>query len=292
LIYHVELNMRAEIGVPEHASLIDVDGVEVAVVREGKGAPLVCLHATGHGGGDFAAIRELAREYELIRIDWPGQGRSPDSIAPSAARYGALLIALLDRLGIERPTLIGNSIGGAAAIHYALERPVRALILCDSGGLVRNDAITRAVCALFVRFFAAGARRARWFMPLFALYYRRLVLPRAPEQRERIIAAGYELAPLLRDAWRSFASPEADLRAQLPSINAPVWVAWARHDRVIPLALCRPALESFPNVKLSLFDGGHTAFLEQPAAFLAGFRVFMASLSCAPAVESSRPASA
>jgi pimeloyl-ACP methyl ester carboxylesterase len=291
-----EVDMREEIGVPADASLITVEGTQVAVSREGKGPPLVCLHATGHGGGDFAALaRALSGEYEVFRIDWPGQGRSPDSIPPSIEGYGKLLIALLDQLGIANPTLIGNSIGGAAAIHYAVARPVRALVLCNAGGLVRIDAVTRAFCAMFVRFFETGVQGEFLFMKAFALYYRRLVLPRAAaaEQRERIIAAGYQLAPLIREAWRSFGEPASDLRGHLRSLRAPVWVAWARDDRVIPLALCKRAIDTIPNVKLSLFDAGHAAFLEQPAAFLAGFREFMAGVPLSPtSAESSRRASA
>lgn len=284
--------MRAEIGVAQ-PSWLEVDGTTLAYAREGKGPPLVCLHAGGHGGGDYAALAaQLRDEYEVIRIDWPGQGRSPASGEASAERYGALLIGLLDQLGIERPTLIGNSIGGAAAIDYVLARPVRALVLCDPGGLVRVDAITRAFCALFVRFFAAGARGARWFGPLFALYYRRIVLPREVAQRERIIAAGYELAPLLRDAWKSFARSDADLRGRVATLTAPVWFAWARHDRVIPLALCKRAIDRIPNAKLSLFEGGHAAFLEDPAAFLAGFRQFMSAVPPAPARSASASSSA
>lgn len=272
-------NLRALVGVPAKASKISVEGVELAVMREGEGPPLVCLHAVGHGAGDFAAlVPELRGEYELIRIDWPGQGRSPESVAPSAERYGRLLIALLDQLGISNPTLLGNSIGGGAAIHYARARPVRALILCNSAGLVRVDAITRAFCAVFARFFAAGARGARWFMPLFTFYYRRVVLPREVAQRERIIASGREIAALLRDAWSSFAEPSADLRAHVATIRAPMWIAWARNDRVIPLWLCRPAIARIPNAKLSLFDAGHVAFLEQPAAFIVGLREFMSEV--------------
>jgi 4,5:9,10-diseco-3-hydroxy-5,9,17-trioxoandrosta-1(10),2-diene-4-oate hydrolase len=286
-------NLRAQVGVPANASMITVAGVELAVMREGKGPPLVCLHAVGHGGGDFAALTAALRdEYELIRIDWPGQGRSPASVAPSAARYGALLIALLDQLGIANPTLLGNSIGGGAAIHYARARPVRALILCDSAGLLRVDAITRAFCGMFAGLFAAGARGARWFMPLFAFYYRRFVLPREREQRERIIASGYEIAALLRDAWRSFAEPSADLRDEVARLEAPVWIAWARHDRVIPLSLCRPAIERIPNAKLSSFDAGHAAFLEQPSAFIAGFRAFMAAVPQVSAGSASASSSA
>jgi pimeloyl-ACP methyl ester carboxylesterase len=273
-------NLREVVGVPADATRVLLkSGVELAVMREGKGPPLVCLHATGHGGGDFAGLaRALAGEYEVIRVDWPGQGRSSCDPQPaSAARYGALLIELLDQLGVERPILLGNSIGGGAALHYASARPVHALVLCNSAGLVRVDALTRAVCAVAARFFAAGARGARWFLPLFALYYRHLVLQRsaAAEQRERIIAAGYELAPVLRDAWRSFGRPEADLRALASTIQAPVWVAWARDDRVIPLALCRAAIARIPHVTLDTFDAGHAAFLEDPAAFLDGLRAFL-----------------
>ncbi|HEY6877521.1 MAG TPA: alpha/beta hydrolase [Polyangiales bacterium] len=280
------VNARERLGVPADAERIRVEGVELAVMREGVGPPLVCLHATGHGGGDFAQLaRELAHEYQVIRVDWPDHGRSADGVPASAERYGALLIALLDGLGVQRPTLLGNSIGGAAAIHYARARPVHALVLCNSGGLVPVDRFTRAFCLLLSRFFAAGARGARWFKPLFALYYRHFVLtrPAAAEQRERIIAAGYEIAPVMRDAWRSFADPRADLRAMAAALEIPVWAAWGRLDRVLSISLCRPALERMPRMTLSAFEASHAAFLEQPAEFLTGFRAFMAGVGLASA---------
>lgn len=288
----MQSNLRENVGVPASAARVALrSGVELAVAREGEGPPLVCLHATGHGGGDFAELaRALAGEYEVIRIDWPGQGRSPSEQVPaSAARYGELLIELLDQLGIERPILLGNSIGGAAALHYASARPVHALVLCNPAGLLRVDALTRMVCWLAARFFEASG--ARWFMPLFALYYRRLVLPRAyaREQRERIIAAGHELAPVLREAWRSFGQPDADLRVLASTIQAPVWLAWARNDRVIPLWMCRAAIARIPHATLSTFDAGHAAFLEDPRAFLDGLRAF---LRLNPSAGSSRRSSA
>jgi 4,5:9,10-diseco-3-hydroxy-5,9,17-trioxoandrosta-1(10),2-diene-4-oate hydrolase len=175
-------------------------------------------------------------------------------------------------LGIENPIIIGNSIGGAAAILYASRHPVRGLVLCDSGGLVPVDALARAYCGLFERLFAAGARGARWFPAIYDLYYR-LVLtePAARRRREEIIAAGRELAPLLRQAWASFARPEADLRDTAAAIEAPIWIAWARADRIIPLSLVRPAVRRMKRARLSLFGGGHTPFLEQPSAFAAQF---------------------
>ncbi len=269
-------------GVPAGSMVLEVDGVKLAVCREGSGRPMICLHAIGHGGGDFAAFAAAFRaQFEIIRIDWPGQGRSePDVVPTSAARYAQLLGGVVDQLGIADPIIVGNSIGGAVAILHATQRPVRALVLCDSGGLVRVSAFVRATCALFVAFFRAGERGACWFDRAFARYYRVLVLPQpaAADQRERIIRSGSAVARVLREAWQSFARADADLRRQAEALDVPVWFAWAKADRVIPLWMCMPGIRRMKHAQLTRFRGGHAAFLEDPEAFNAGFRQFAQSI--------------
>lgn len=273
------MTMREECGVPAGAATVVCDGVSLAVSREGAGPPVVCLHAVGHGGGDYATFAAAVRDrHEVIRIDWPGHGRSgADARPPSAERYAELLADVLGQLGIERPVLIGNSIGGAAAMLYASRHPVVALVLCDPGGLVPVNALVRGVAGLFVRFYAAGEQGAGWFEQAFAVLYRRVLLPvpAAAEQRERIIRAGREYAPLLRQAWESFRRPEADLRAIARALNVPMLLAWSRQDRVIPLWLCRPAIRALQQASLTTFRGGHTAFLEDPEHFTPAFLRFM-----------------
>jgi 4,5:9,10-diseco-3-hydroxy-5,9,17-trioxoandrosta-1(10),2-diene-4-oate hydrolase len=262
---------------------VRVDGVDLAVQRRGAGAPLVCLHAVGHAAADFADFAQrFAERYEVIAVDWPGHGASgPDPRSPSVLRYAELLTLLLDQLGIERPILLGNSIGGGAAIRYASQRPVRALILCDSAGMFALDWSARLACAAFAALFARGARGASWFPWLYSLYYRRVVLPSpaARARRTEIIAAGPRLAPLLRDAWRSFAQPDADQRAELEALRVPIWFAWAAHDRVIPYGRAKACIARCPGAQRSLFPAGHSAFLECPEAFAAGFERFAASLA-------------
>lgn len=276
------MSFREETGVAADAPRIDCGGTRLAVSREGKGPAVVCLHAVGHGGRDFddfaAAIRD---DFEVIRIDWPGQGRSdPDPVPADAARYAELLGMVLERLEVRRPVILGNSIGGAAAILHAARCDVRALVLCDSGGLLPSSQLLRGITALFVRFFRAGERGASWFDRAFAFYYRALVLPAAPaaEQRARIIRAGREVAPVLRAAWQSFGRPESDLRVLAAGLDIPVWCAWAKGDKVVPLWLCRPALRRLKRGRIDVFPGGHAPFLEAPDAFVAGFRRFMAGL--------------
>ena len=266
------MQQRAAVGVPEGSPLVVVDGVSLAVAREGHGTPLVCLHATGHGGRDFERLAAALNDrFEVVRIDWPGQGRSGHDVRPATAqRYAELLQGVLQQLGIERPILLGNSIGGAAAIVYAIRHPVRALVLCNPGGLMPVNAVTRVACALFARFFAAGARGAGWFAAAFGAYYRYLVLPSraAAAARMRIIAAGAETAPVLQSAWTGFGRPASDLRLAAASLAVPVWFAWARQDRIIPLWRNRPAIRAIRDMTLTTYDGGHAAFLEQPEDFL------------------------
>lgn len=262
--------------------MVMVDGVSLAVRRSGHGSPVICLTALGHDAEDYGPLVDrLGDRFELIRIEWPGHGRSAGDAQPAdARRYAQLLAGVLEMLDVSAPILIGNSIGGAAAlIHTASGGPVRGLVLCNSGGLVKVSADVAALCRLFSSVFAAGARGAPWYPALFAAYYR-LVLPSpaAAIQRRRIIARAREIAGVLSEGWASFGRADADLSSQAAAVTVPVWVAWARRDRVIPLSRCRDSIARFPDARLTLFDGGHTAFLEDPDAFADAFAAFAADL--------------
>src|SRR5262245_33086028 len=110
-------SLRSAVGAGPPWHELVVDGVRLAYDDEGNGPPIMCLHAIGHGAGDFTRLRERFRaRYRVIAVDWPGQGRSgDDALPPTAARYADLLGGLLDALGLDRVVLVGNSIGGAAA---------------------------------------------------------------------------------------------------------------------------------------------------------------------------------
>ncbi|HKE11190.1 MAG TPA: alpha/beta hydrolase [Myxococcota bacterium] len=276
----VSPGVRSQLGAQSPFKELVVDGVRLAYDDEGSGPPLVCLHAVAHGARDFETLRRRLRATQrVIALDWPGHGNSgDDSEPPTADRYAALLARFLDALAVERPVLLGNSIGGAAALRLATLDPdrVHGLVLVDPGGLLRGDALSRTAISLMVRFFTAGARGARWYPAAFAAYYR-LVLPlaAAADQRRRIVAGAQEMAPLLASAWRGFAQPEADLRGFAERVRCPVLVAWAKGDRILQLARCRDAIRRFPNARLELFPGGHAPFLECPELFLPRLEAFL-----------------
>lgn len=273
--------LRAAVGADAQSGReVVVDGLRIAYDDAGAGRPLVCLHAIAHGAADFAPLRERLRaRHRVIALDWPGHGRSADDRAPaSAERYATILAGFVDALGLDQVVLLGNSIGGAAALRFACAFPerTRALVLADPGGLDAVDATVRLVTGAMARFFAAGARGARWFPRAYALYYR-MVLPGEPAraQRARIVAAGTEMAPRLVEAWRSFGAPSADLRASAMSLACPVLVAWAKQDRVVQLRRSLPAIRRIPDARLATFPGGHAAFLECPDAFAATLEPFL-----------------
>lgn len=276
------MSKREAIGVPAGSTEVEIGGVKLAIAREGKGPAVICLHAIGHGSRDFESFaKAIADRFEVIRIDWPGHGCSgSDLMGPDPSRYAELLAGVVNRLEIREPIIVGNSIGGATALRYAHEHPVRGLVLCDTGGLVQVTATVRRFCGFFERFFAAGVRGAWWFRTAYRAFYRFVVLPspEAAEQRERIINAGYELAPLLRDAWAGFGRPEADIRNLATSLEVPVWFAWASKDKVIPLGACLPCIRAMKHASLTKFKAGHAPFLEQPAEFTREFLKFTSAL--------------
>ncbi|MFZ5732490.1 MAG: alpha/beta fold hydrolase [Pseudomonadota bacterium] len=253
----------------------------LAIRTIGNGPPVICLHALGHDSGDFdPLVARLSDRFRFILVDWPGHGAAGLDMAPvSANRYAELLDLALPALNLDTPIVIGNSIGGGAAILYASRHPVRGVVLCNSAGLLEVTPAATRICNMFARLFSGGERGAFWFPAFYALYYRIvLVTPAARARRSQIVANGPRLAKFLREAWQSFGRPDADIRATAASLTAPVWVAWAIRDKVLQLKASLPAIKMLKNYRLSKFDAGHSAFVEQPEAFAAQFAEWAAGL--------------
>ncbi len=276
-------HFRFAVGAWEPRRMVEVDGVSIAYHDTATNAPvLICLHAIGHGARDFQGLsHRLKSQYRVIALDFPGQGYSgPDFQQASGTRYTELLTQFIEKLHLGKVTLLGNSIGGAVAVRYASEHPehVKALILCDSGGLgPPPDAQSRAYIERFVKLFAMGVEGDPSYGPAFARYYRTvLIAAPARAERDRIERSAYEVAPILEQAWQSFALPQESLWEKLPRVVCPVLAAWARNDSIISLKSNEPAIARFPHRQLEIFNGGHAAFLEDPDRFEMKLREFLA----------------
>ena len=284
---------RHAVGASAARRFVPVDGVRLAYDDDGPpdASPgrvtVVCLHAIGHGAGDFARLAaRLGDERRVLALDWPGQGWSEDDrVPPSSRRYAELLAGFLAAVDAGPVVLVGNSIGGGAALRHAAAHPraVRGLVLANNSGLDAFDVVTRVACGVMARFFAAGARGARWFRPAFAAYYRSVLpLPAAAEQRRRIVDSADEIAPLLAAAWAGFAAPDADLRPLAPAIACPVLFTWATRDRFIQLRRNLPAIRTFRDARVVELRAGHAPQLETPEAFEAEVSRFVAGLDGEP----------
>lgn len=119
--------------------LMYVDGVRLHYLRRGEGPPVVLLHGNTLSSADFEAcglIDRLARQHTVIAFDRPGFGHSdrPRNMLWTPKCQGALLHRALAGLGIQRPTLVGHSLGTQVAVAMALENPGNVAGLVLVGG--------------------------------------------------------------------------------------------------------------------------------------------------------------
>lgn len=113
-----------------------VRGTRIHYRVAGSGEPVVLIHGLGSSGDDWELqVRALAPRYRVIVPDLRGSGRSGKPRGPYRVQdFAADVWALLRRLGIERASLVGFSLGGAVALEMALRRPaaVDRLVLINA----------------------------------------------------------------------------------------------------------------------------------------------------------------
>ena len=130
---------RAESMNPPRGRFIDVNGVKLHYLDDGRGEPLVMLHGNGSTTDELDAsglIEEASRKFRVLAFDRPGFGHSdrPRGVLWSAARQADLIAAAMERLGVRSAIVFAHSWGSLVAMNLALRHPerVRALAL-ESG---------------------------------------------------------------------------------------------------------------------------------------------------------------
>lgn len=129
---------------------LDIDGVphRVYVEEAGEGVPLLCLHTAGSDTRQFRGVMNDARVRERFRViafDMPWHGKSSppagwqnDEYRLTTRAYVAQVLAICEALELDRPVVMGCSIGGRIVLQLALEHPLRfrAAIGLQSGAHV------------------------------------------------------------------------------------------------------------------------------------------------------------
>jgi 3-oxoadipate enol-lactonase/4-carboxymuconolactone decarboxylase len=205
-------------------------------------------------------VAPLAEHFRVIRVDPRGHGRSPVPDGPySIADIGGDVVALLDRLGIERAHVVGVSLGGMVAMWMAIEHPGRVLrivpaataaALPDAGFAARAQAVrdggTQAIAdAVIERWLTPEARAAD---PARTEHMKRWIIDTPDE--------GYASSCLAIDAL--------DLVGDLPRITAPALVISALRDPAIPPEHQVRIAAGIPGARLAAVDAAHIPNAELP----------------------------
>ena len=253
----------------------------VAYRESGSGPTVLLLHATLHDRHDFDPIVEtLAKRYRTIAVDWPGHGDSDPidaSIQPGAPLFADVLEDVVDGLSLSRAVLIGNSVGGFAAARLAINRPesVAGLVLVNAGGFVPWNPLSRGFCRVLGT--PAVFRR---IAPLFVRGYMKAQTDSDRQIIERAtgVAKTPEGVRVGTGLWRSFATPEHDLRGRAGELSAPTLIVWGKKDIAIPLRGGHATHDAIAGSRLEVLDTGHVVFSSDPCGFLAVVEPFLESV--------------
>jgi pimeloyl-ACP methyl ester carboxylesterase len=280
---------QVEKNIPPRGKFIDIDGVRLHYIDKGTGPVLLLIHGLAGQVLNFthSLLGRLTRDFRVIILDRPGSGyslRPDESLAPLTAQ-ARIIGRFCQALGLERPVIVGHSLGGAVALALALNHPeqVGALALIAPvthqpesvpppfDGLAIGSPLLRRLIAWTVATPLAIANRERALTTLFG-----------PQP----ISADFATrgGGLLSLRPRAFIGASTDLMAaeqdlagmpaRYQELTMPVGILYGTEDRILDPALhAQEFATKVPGTDLELIVGaGHMLLIssaDQVAAFVA-----------------------
>ncbi|WP_220815583.1 alpha/beta fold hydrolase [Pseudomonas paralcaligenes] len=261
-----------------------VDGLTLHYYEGGPadGDTLVMIHGFGANRDNWLRMaRHFTERYRVIALDLPGFGESskPDA-SYDVASQTERLHAFVTALNIEKPHLIGNSMGGHIAALYAARYPdqVSSIALLDNAG------ITSPRMSEMFQMIERGqpnplvVRKAEDFGTLMDFVF--VNPPPLPDSLKHHFAAQSMANQAHYDMiFTQLREQYVPLEPELPKIQVPVLVLWGERDRVLDVSsieVMKPLLQK-PTIVV-MKDCGHAPMIERPEETAQHYQAFLDSL--------------
>ena len=272
---------RVNKGFPPEGQFSDIGGDRVHYTDRGTGPAIVFVHGLCGNLSNFAYLDmdRLARSHRVIVIDRPGAGRSERAADSPANIYAQAhtVAQCIEQLGLDKPVLVGHSLGGAISLAVGLNHPhvIRRLALIaplthaesKPPGAFRGLVLTSPLVRRLVSWTLA--------IPLSIINSRKAIAavfaPEAMPKDFPFKGGGLlGLRPHVFYAASSdlVAAPEdlPDMERRYASMTVPVDVLYGRGDRILNVKRQGEALkQKLDRVNLGIIDGGHMLPVTQPA---------------------------
>jgi pimeloyl-ACP methyl ester carboxylesterase len=265
------------LGEPFTTAYYDVEGVRTRTLEAGRGPAVLLLHGRGgHLENWSRNIVPLSRHFHVIALDMLGHGyTAKPSIDYTIGNYAAHVLAFLRARGMDRVSMVGQSLGGWVAAWLAQEQPQRIekLVLVNTNGfcLIPAEVVgkIRQSSRAAVESPTPDSVRRR-FQPLFLdpnliteeLVRIRLDIYRQAEMKnamERIV--GSELEPENQGKFELTAE-------RLRKIAVPTLILWSSHDPLLPWQEAHRYQQTLPDSRFHLLENcAHWPQYENPQEF-------------------------
>ncbi|HMO77107.1 MAG TPA: alpha/beta fold hydrolase [Sphingopyxis sp.] len=226
----------------------------------------------------------LTRDYHVVAPDLPGFGeneRNPQ-LAYDIEAQTARLKAFADALGLDRPHLGGNSMGGWIALRYALDYPDRlaSLILLNNAGVsgehesdLQKQAANEDYNPLVLASLEDADRLVAMVVhkpPFIPARLKPALYGDALRYRDQLDGVFWVIATEMRDQ---------PLNGRLGEVKAPTLILWGRHDRLIDVSCVAELEKGIAGAEAHIFEHvGHVPMVEDPKATAAVIKGFLSSL--------------
>lgn len=272
---------RVAKGFPPGGKFIDVGGDRVHYTDRGTGPAIVLVHGLCGNLRNFAYldVERLAQSHRVIAIDRPGSGhsvRGPDSTANIYAQ-ARMVAQCIEALGLDKPLLVGHSLGGAIALAVGLNHPQAIRRLALIAPLTHAESAAPGAFGGLVLTSPLVRRLVSWTLaiPLSILNSRKAIaMVFAPESMPQDFPfKGGGLLGLRPHVFYAASSdlvsaPEdlPDMERRYASMTVPVDVLYGRGDRILNVQRQGEALkQKLDRVNLRVVEGGHMLPVTQPA---------------------------
>jgi 2-hydroxy-6-oxonona-2,4-dienedioate hydrolase len=260
-------------------------GVRTHYAEAGEGPPVILIHGGGVGGSGplawEAVLPRLASRFRVIAIDllWSGETDKPP--LPYTFRTQVdHLAGFVDALGLDRVSVVGQSIGAYIAARYACDyhRRVRRLVLVGSNtvGLMMGAEVgahawtEEALKAPVDEEASVRAQLGTLLHDKTLITGERVAAYVALRRLPGVTEAKASMAPFVRalvtrdpDVWQ-----EASLLHRLPEITIPLCMIWGKDDEFAAVTIGRQLREMLPKAEYYEVDrAGHHVFHDQPDQF-------------------------